>query len=59
MAMYRVWASYSTDCYLDVEADSKEEAEQIAEEADGGDFISCDSFDDGDWHICYDSTTEL
>ena len=59
MATYRVWASYVTDCYLDVEADSKEEAERIAEETDGSEFTAGDGFDEDDWHICYGETTVI
>ena len=40
MPRYRVWAECITDCYLDVDAESEEEAFAIAEEADGGDFIT-------------------
>ena len=47
MAMYRVWAQSISDVYLDVEAESEEEAYEIANEADGGEFVeySCG----GDW----------
>lgn len=38
MAKYRVWAESISDVYLDVEANSKEEAYEIARNADGGDF---------------------
>ena len=38
MKKYRVYAKYVTRCYLDVEANSEEEAYEKAEEADGGDF---------------------
>lgn len=48
MAKYRVWAEMITDCYLDVEADSPEEAYDIAYDADGGEFIDTDS---GDWRM--------
>ena len=47
MAKYRVWAQSISDVYLDVEADSEEEALQIAEDADGGEFI--DDPTGGDW----------
>ena len=56
MALYRVWAKMTNYCYLDVEADTIDEAEKIAEDADGGDFINSD---EGDWEIMYDSTEEL
>lgn len=56
MALYRVWAKMTNYCYLDVEADSIDEAEEIADETDGGDFINSE---DGDWEILYDQTEEL
>ena len=43
---YRVWAKCISDVYLDVEADSPEEAWEIANEADGGEFIDSGK---GDW----------
>ena len=52
MAKYRVWAQCISDVYLDVEAESKEEAIAIAEIADGGDFI--DDPTGGDWKLCTD-----
>ena len=39
MKTYRVYAKYVTKCYIDVEANSEEEAYEKAEEADGGDFV--------------------
>lgn len=51
MAIYRVWAAMETYCYLDVEADSPEEAYAIAEETDGGDFIEEPSPWGGDWRL--------
>lgn len=39
MKTYRVYAKYVTKCYIDIEAESEEEAYEKAEEADGGDFI--------------------
>lgn len=52
MAKFRVWAKMTTYSYLEVEADSEEEAEMIAEETDGGEFIPTD---DGDWEITGDT----
>ena len=48
MPRYKVTASMITDLYIEVEADSEEEALQIAEDADGADFIEegC-----GDWEM--------
>ena len=48
MAKYRVWAEMTTDCYLDVEAETPEDAKEIAKETDGGKFTSTES---GDWRI--------
>ena len=45
MAIFRVCAKSIGYVYLDVEANSAEEAKRIAEEADGGDFIE----DSGGW----------
>lgn len=38
MKTYRVRARYTCHCYVDVEANSEEEAWDKAEELDGGDF---------------------
>lgn len=51
---YRVWYQSSTYCYVDIEAESEDEANEIANHMDGGDFISTD---DGDWG--YLNTEEL
>ena len=48
MAKYRVWAECISDVYLDVEAESEEEALEIAAETDGGDFIDSGT---GDWDL--------
>lgn len=45
---YRVWAACTSYCYLDVAADSEEEAMDIARDADGGDFMPAP---DGDWDV--------
>ena len=54
MAKYRVWAECISDVYLDVEADSEEEAMDIARATDGGEFIDSG---DGDWN--YGEVEEL
>ena len=36
---YRVWAKMTSYSYLDVEAESEDEAINIANETDGGEFI--------------------
>ena len=48
MKTYRILASYTAYCSMEVEAESIEEAREIAYEADGGDFHS-DEY--GDWNI--------
>ncbi len=53
MAKFRVWAECITDCYLDVEAKSEEEALNIAAETDGGEFITDDSYGSGDWRVTH------
>ena len=58
MKTYRVWAKMISYCYLDVEADSVEEANEIAMETDGGEFINDDPYG-GDWEIMQEDTTEL
>lgn len=52
--MYRVLATMETDLYLDVEADSREEAMEIGENTDGGDFIEFQGPGSGSWNI-YDA----
>ena len=54
---FRVWAKSTDYCYLDVEANSKEEAEEIAENSDGGDFEVYHL--QGDWIIRMDLTEEI
>jgi hypothetical protein len=49
MAKFRVEAVYHTYCTAIIEADTLEEAERIADEADGLDFIPSDEY--FDWHI--------
>ena len=49
--VYRVHAYMVCPCYLDVKATSPEEANRIAAETDGGDFISDDNPYHGDFVI--------
>lgn len=46
---YRVFAECVTDSYVDIEAYDEQEARDIAENMDGGDFTICDN--SGDWRI--------
>lgn len=54
---FRVQAEVITFCYLDVKADSAEEANQIAEDTDGGDFITSEK--GGDFVILHTLTSEI
>lgn len=61
MKTYRVWAKMTTYCYVDIEAEDESEANEIAWETDGGDFIEDDSspYGGGSWDILEDETTEV
>jgi uncharacterized membrane-anchored protein len=48
MKSYKILASYTTYCSLVVEAESEDEAREIAYQADGGDFKDNDF---GDWNV--------
>lgn len=48
---FRVYAKVITYCYIDVKAKSKEEAEAEAMETDGGDFITPEIEDGGDFIV--------
>jgi len=54
MKKYRIHASYTVYCSLEVDAENADEAREMAQEADGGDF---DSDEHGDWNI--DDVIEL
>ena len=58
MAVYRVWAAMETYCYLDVEADSIDEAMDIAKATDGGEFIEDPDPYGGDWRILDESQVQ-
>lgn len=45
---YKVTASFISYCHAEIEAESQEEAERIARDMDGGDFIPAES---DDWNI--------
>ena len=57
MKTYRVWAKITSYAYIDIEAESAQEAEFMAENTDGGDFIPSEN--DGDWEIICDKTEEV
>ena len=56
MAKFRIWAQCISGLYIDIEAATREEAEDFAREADVGIFHG-DWMDD--WEICCDSTEIL
>lgn len=51
MPKFRVWAQSISDVYIDVEAETKEEAIEKADAADGGEFIDSNQ---GDWKLWRD-----
>jgi hypothetical protein len=57
MATFRVQALMTTVLFLDIEADSLADAQQQAEEADGGDFTEIEG--QGDWLIHSVTLTHL
>ncbi len=48
---YIVNAEMVTNCYLEVEANNEEEALAIAENTDGGEFVTDDDPNSGSWII--------
>jgi len=58
MKKFKCWAKYTTYVDIDIEADTKEEAEEIAENTDGADFNLPDEFD-SNWHIVNTMTAEV
>ena len=50
MANFRIVYKTTEYVYLDVEADSLEKAQEIAENTDGGEFVEEEA---GDWEYCY------
>ena len=53
MNKYKVFAKMSTYLYVYVDANSNDEAMEIARDMDGGEFIPCDQgiVADGGWEI--------
>jgi hypothetical protein len=49
MPKFKITASYSTTCILEIEANNENEAYEIALNADGGDFIQINQ--PYDWEI--------
>lgn len=58
---FRVYAKVVTYCYLDVEAENQEQAEEIAQDTDGGDFTTEEVEDGGDFIVAPEEkpTTEV
>jgi len=56
---YRVYAKMVSYCYIDIEADSKEEAEMFAEDIDGGEFDLYHNGIDESFDIIPDMTKEV
>jgi len=56
---FRVWATYKSDCYLEVEAEDKDEAYDIAMNTDGGDFTPNDDYINDNWDIDASDIEEL
>jgi len=54
MKTYRILASYTVYCSMEIEAENADEAREMVYEADGGDF---DSDEHEDWNI--DDVIEL
>ena len=49
---YRVWATYTSRVYLDVEANSVEEAWDIAEDTDWGEYTEdLEDFANATWEL--------
>jgi hypothetical protein len=46
---FKITASFVSYCHAEIEAETQEEAEQIARDMDGGDFIPAQ--DNDDWTI--------
>ena len=60
MKKFKVYATYSSYCSTEIEANTKEEAEEKASLMDGGEFESDDNgLDDGGWHVVSDLTQEI
>ena len=54
---YRVMAVMTSYCYIEIEAESKKDAFDIAQDTDGGDFIEENPLD-GDWSISMENIIE-
>lgn len=59
MAKFIVYAKMTSYCYVEVEAASKQDAELVAEEMDGGDFIPYNNGCIDSWDIVPEMTREV
>ena len=50
MNKYRIIASYVVECYYDIEAESKDQAWDLAYHIDGGDYKQLSQYGE-DWQI--------
>lgn len=57
MAKFRVWARSIDWLYVDVEAETKEQAYEVAEELDGAEFHTAHGY--GDWEMKFTDVDEL
>lgn len=51
MAKYTIWAKQTSYLFVEVEADSFEEAAEMYEDIDGGDFT--EEISTADWELAY------
>ena len=56
---FRVWATYRTECYLEVEAEDLDEAYDIAKDTDGDNFTDNDDYHVDQWDIDPSDIEEL
>lgn len=56
MKLYRVYAEYTTVCYVDVLAQDEVEAHEKADSLDGAEFTPIER---DNWNVLFDGITEL
>ena len=52
--VFRVWAKMTQECYLDVMAESAEQAYDIGRNKDGGEFLLDEDMFAGSWEVLHD-----
>lgn len=50
---FRVYAECVTDCYVDIDAESEEEALDRARDMESCEFETDDDYGSGDWRVTY------